>query len=89
MEEKKLILFLFSVGKRCKSNSVRDVAGLEHYLQQRDNGRSPTQSRRNELLFLFVKTCKRKSFPHVPTVDAQQPPTSLQEKHHLTTARSK
>jgi hypothetical protein len=66
MEEKKLILFLFSVGKRCKSNSVRDVAGLEHYLQQRDNGRSPTQSRRNELLFFVLKLASESHFLTFP-----------------------
>jgi hypothetical protein len=63
------------------------VAGLEHYLQQRDNG-SPTQSRRNELLQLDSMALKRKSshfltFPQQFFLKLliQQPPTSLQEKH--------
>jgi hypothetical protein len=63
------------------------VAGLEHYLQQRDNG-SPTQSRRNELLQLDSMALKRKSshfltFPQhfFLKLLIQQPPTSLQEKH--------
>jgi hypothetical protein len=40
--------------------SVRDVAGLEHYLQQRDNG-SPTQSRRNELLLDSIALNRKSS----------------------------
>ncbi|KAI9562505.1 hypothetical protein GHT06_009945 [Daphnia sinensis] len=39
---------------------IRDVAGLEYYLQQRDNG-SPTQSRRNELLYSSIPSRRSES----------------------------
>ncbi|KZS03767.1 Uncharacterized protein APZ42_033442 [Daphnia magna] len=55
---------------------IRDVAGLEYYLQQRDNG-SPTQPRRNELLYSSIPS--RRSESHFLTFPQHFYPETLIE----------